>query len=134
MRAELYKDLTPWQRVLVARHPSRPYMLDYVERLFTNFDEIHGDRRFGDDGAIVCGFAEFKGTPVLVVGHQKGRDTKQKVLRNFGYAQAGGVPQGVARDAARGEVRRARSSSSSTRRPPTPGWNPRSGASPRPSP
>jgi acetyl-CoA carboxylase carboxyl transferase subunit alpha len=90
VRAELYKELTPWQRVLVARHPSRPYMLDYVERLFTGFDEIHGDRRFGDDGAIVCGFAGFKGTPVLVVGHQKGRDTKQKVLRNFGYARPEG--------------------------------------------
>jgi acetyl-CoA carboxylase carboxyl transferase subunit alpha len=90
VRAEIYRGLTPWQRVLVARHPNRPYTLDYVERLFTAFDEIHGDRRFGDDGAMVCGFAEFKGRPVLVVGHQKGRDTKQKVQRNFGYARPEG--------------------------------------------
>jgi acetyl-CoA carboxylase carboxyl transferase subunit alpha len=90
VRAEIYKTLTAWQRVLVARHPGRPYTLDYVERLFTEFDEIHGDRRFGDDGAIVCGFARFKGTPVLVLGHQKGRDTRQKVLRNFGYARPEG--------------------------------------------
>ena len=90
VRGEVYKTLTAWQRVLVARHPNRPYMLDYVERIFTGFDEIHGDRRFGDDGAIVCGFAEFKGRPVLAVGHQKGRDTKQKVQRNFGYARPEG--------------------------------------------
>jgi acetyl-CoA carboxylase carboxyl transferase subunit alpha len=90
MRADLYGKLTPWQRVLVARHPSRPYMLDYVERLCTEFVELHGDRRFADDGAIVCGFARFHDEPVLVMGHQKGRDTKQKVLRNFGYARPEG--------------------------------------------
>lgn len=90
IRAEIYSHLTPWQRVLVARHPARPYTLDYVERLFTGFDEIHGDRRFADDGAIVAGFATFRELPVLVVGHQKGRDTKQKVLRNFGYARPEG--------------------------------------------
>ena len=90
IRAELYANLTPWQRVLVARHPGRPNTLDYVERLFTGFDELHGDRRFADDPAIVCGFATYKGTPVLVVGHQKGRDTKQKILRNFGYARPEG--------------------------------------------
>jgi acetyl-CoA carboxylase carboxyl transferase subunit alpha len=90
IRAEVYGRLTPWQRVLVARHPSRPYMLDYVERLCTDFTELHGDRRFADDGAIVCGFARFHDEPVLVVGHQKGRDTKQKVLRNFGYARPEG--------------------------------------------
>jgi acetyl-CoA carboxylase carboxyl transferase subunit alpha len=90
MRADLYGKLTPWQRVLVARHPSRPYMLDYVERLCTEFVELHGDRRFADDGAIVCGFARYHDEPVLVVGHQKGRDTKQKVLRNFGYARPEG--------------------------------------------
>jgi acetyl-CoA carboxylase carboxyl transferase subunit alpha len=90
MRADLYGKLTPWQRVLVARHPSRPYMLDYVERLCTEFVELHGDRRFADDGAIVCGFARFHDEPVLVLGHQKGRDTKQKVLRNFGYARPEG--------------------------------------------
>jgi len=76
--------------VLVARHPKRPYTLDYIARLFTDFTEIHGDRRFGDDHAIVAGFAWFGGESVLVVGHQKGRDTKQKVYRNFGYARPEG--------------------------------------------
>jgi acetyl-CoA carboxylase carboxyl transferase subunit alpha len=90
IRGELYRMLTPWQRVQVARHPSRPYMLDYVERLFTDFQEIHGDRRFADDGAIVCGTAVYKGTPILAVGHQKGRDTRMKVKRNFGYARPEG--------------------------------------------
>lgn len=90
IRAELYANLTPWQRVLVARHPSRPNTLDYVERLFTNFDELHGDRRFADDHAIVTGLAEFNGAPIAVIGHQKGRDTKQKIYRNFGYARPEG--------------------------------------------
>ncbi len=90
IRGELYRTLTPWQRVQVARHPNRPYMLDYVERLFTDFQEIHGDRRFADDGAIVCGMANYKGTPTLVMGHQKGRDTRMKVKRNFGYARPEG--------------------------------------------
>jgi acetyl-CoA carboxylase carboxyl transferase subunit alpha len=90
IRAELYANLTPWQRVLVARHPARPSMLEYVERLFTGFDELHGDRRFADDHAIVCGFATYKDQPVCVVGHQKGRDTKQKIFRNFGYARPEG--------------------------------------------
>jgi acetyl-CoA carboxylase carboxyl transferase subunit alpha len=90
IRAEIYAHLTPWQRVLVARHPNRPNTLDYVERLFTGWDELHGDRRFADDPAIVCGFADYKGQPVCVVGHQKGRDTKQKIHRNFGYARPEG--------------------------------------------
>jgi len=90
IRAELYAHLTPWQRVLVARHPARPNTLDYVERLFTGFDELHGDRRFADDNAIVCGLADYKGQPVAIVGHQKGRDTKQKIFRNFGYARPEG--------------------------------------------
>jgi acetyl-CoA carboxylase carboxyl transferase subunit alpha len=90
VRAEVYRHLTPWQRVLVARHPARPYTLDYVERLFTGFREIHGDRRFGDDPAIVTGFAWYKDRPVLVCGHQKGRDTAQKIARNFGYARPEG--------------------------------------------
>ncbi len=76
--------------MLVARHPSRPNTLDYVERLFTGFDELHGDRRFADDHAIVCGFASYHGEPVCVVGHQKGSDTKQKIFRNFGYARPEG--------------------------------------------
>jgi acetyl-CoA carboxylase carboxyl transferase subunit alpha len=90
IRAELFANLTPWQRVLVARHPTRPNTLDYVERLFTGFDELHGDRRFADDHAIVTGLATYRGQPVAVVGHQKGRDTKQKIFRNFGYARPEG--------------------------------------------
>ena len=90
IRAEIYASLTPWQRVLVARHPNRPSTLDYVERLFTNFDELHGDRRFADDHAIIAGIARYKDAPVAVLGHQKGRDTKQKIFRNFGYARPEG--------------------------------------------
>jgi acetyl-CoA carboxylase carboxyl transferase subunit alpha len=90
IRGEIFKTLTPWQRVLVARHPSRPNTLDYVERLFTNVDELHGDRRFADDHAIVTGLAEYKGQPIAFLGHQKGRDTKQKIFRNFGYARPEG--------------------------------------------
>ena len=92
IRADIYARLTPWQRVLVARHPNRPSVLDYVERLFTEFTEISGDRRFADDHAIVTGFARYKDEPVLVVGHHKGSggDTKQKVYRNFGYAKPEG--------------------------------------------
>jgi len=90
MRAEIFTKLSPWQRVLVARHPQRPCMLDYVELMFTDFVEIHGDRRFADDHAIVTGCAQFRGEPVFVMGHQKGRDTKQKIFRNFGYARPEG--------------------------------------------
>ena len=91
IRAEIYSRLTPWQHVLVARHPARPTVLDYVSRLFTEFTEISGDRRFADDHAIVAGFARYKDEPVLVVGHHKGGgDTKQKVYRNFGYARPEG--------------------------------------------
>jgi acetyl-CoA carboxylase carboxyl transferase subunit alpha len=91
IRADIYRHLTPWQRVLVARHPNRPTILDYVSRLFTEFTEISGDRRFADDRAIVTGFARYKGEPVLVVGHHKGGpDTKQKIFRNFGYARPEG--------------------------------------------
>jgi acetyl-CoA carboxylase carboxyl transferase subunit alpha len=90
IRSEIYANLTPWQRVLVARHPNRPNTLDYVDRLFTNFDELHGDRRFADDHAIISGIADYRGQPVAIVGHQKGRDTKQKIFRNFGYARPEG--------------------------------------------
>ncbi|MBM3752033.1 MAG: acetyl-CoA carboxylase carboxyltransferase subunit alpha [Acidimicrobiia bacterium] len=90
LRAELFGNLTPWQRVLVARHPERPVMLDYVDRLFTGFTELHGDRRFADDKAIVTGMAHFHNKPVFIVGHQKGTDTKQKIYRNFGYAKPEG--------------------------------------------
>jgi acetyl-CoA carboxylase carboxyl transferase subunit alpha len=89
-RAELYASLTPWQRVLVSRHPDRPNLEDYITRLFTGFVEIHGDRRFADDPAIMTGFADYKGQPILLVGHVKGRDTKEKIFRNFGYARPEG--------------------------------------------
>jgi acetyl-CoA carboxylase carboxyl transferase subunit alpha len=90
VRAELYRSLTPWQRVQVARHPNRPGLEQYIQRLFTGFVEIHGDRRFADDHAIMTGFAEYKGAPVLLVGHVKGSDTKEKIFRNFGYARPEG--------------------------------------------
>jgi acetyl-CoA carboxylase carboxyl transferase subunit alpha len=79
-----------WQRTQLARHPQRPYMLDYVEHLFTDFSEIHGDRAFSDDAALICGMARFHGEEVLVLGTQKGRDTKQKVYRNFGMPNPDG--------------------------------------------
>jgi acetyl-CoA carboxylase carboxyl transferase subunit alpha len=90
VRAGLYKSLTPWQRVLVARHPNRPGLEDFIRRLFTGFVEIHGDRRFADDHALMTGFAEYRGQPVLLVGHVKGGDTKEKIFRNFGYARPEG--------------------------------------------
>ena len=92
IRGQIYARLTPWQRVLVARHANRPTVLDYVDRMFTEFTEISGDRRFADDHAIVAGFARYKGDPVMIVGHHKGSggDTKQKVFRNFGYAKPEG--------------------------------------------
>ncbi len=91
IRGEIYANLTPWQRVLVARHPNRPNTLDYVELLFTDWLELHGDRRFADDHAMVAGIARYKGQPVCVIGHQKGSaDTKQKIYRNFGYSRPEG--------------------------------------------
>ncbi len=87
---ELFADLTPWQKVQLSRHPNRPYTLDYVELIFTDWQELHGDRRFADDPAIVGGLARFQGRSVVVVGHQKGRSTKEKVERNFGQAHPEG--------------------------------------------
>lgn len=81
---------TAWQKVELARHPQRPYTLDYVKLLFEDFSEIHGDRGFADDKAIICGMARFHGTPVLVVGHQKGHDTKERLARNFGQPKPEG--------------------------------------------
>jgi len=89
-RADLYASLTPWQRVLVARHPNRPGLEDTIQRLFPGFVEIHGDRRFADDHAIMAGFAQYHDQPVLIVGHVKGSDTKDKIFRNFGYARPEG--------------------------------------------
>jgi acetyl-CoA carboxylase carboxyl transferase subunit alpha len=87
---ELFADLTPWQKVQLSRHPSRPYTLDYIELLFTDWTELHGDRRFGDDPAIVAGLGKYRGRSVAIVGHQKGRSTKEKVTRNFGQAHPEG--------------------------------------------
>src|SRR5580704_9698266 len=81
---------TPWQRVLNARHPKRPHTLDYIQRILTDFQEIHGDRLFGDDPAIVCGFGKLAGRPVMLIGEQKGRDTRQKLHRNFGMPKPEG--------------------------------------------
>lgn len=83
-KKDIFDNLTPWQRVQLARHPQRPYALDYIERIFTDFIEFHGDRRFADDPAIVGGFAKLNGQPVMVIGTQKGRNTKESVFRNFG--------------------------------------------------
>ena len=90
LQQEIFSELTPWQIVQLARHPSRPYTLDYISRLFTDFFEIEGDRRFAADRAIVGGFARFDGEPVVVMGHQKGRGTKENMLRNFGMPRPEG--------------------------------------------
>ena len=134
VRAELYATLTPWQRVLVARHPNRPGLEDFIQRLFTGFVEIHGDRRFADDHAIMTGFAEYHGQPVLLVGPRQGQRHQGEDLPELRLRAAGGLPEGAAGDAAGREVRPARSSSSSIRRPRIPASNPKSGASPKRSP
>jgi acetyl-CoA carboxylase carboxyl transferase subunit alpha len=90
LQAEIFSDLSPWQIVQLARHPNRPYTLDYVSRLFTDFFEIEGDRRFAADRAIVGGFARFEGEPVVIIGHQKGRGTKENMIRNFGMPRPEG--------------------------------------------
>jgi acetyl-CoA carboxylase carboxyl transferase subunit alpha len=87
---EIYAGLTPWQKTLVARHPTRPYTLDYIGALMTDFVELHGDRNFAEDAAVVAGLARFRGRPVAIVGHQKGRDTKEKIRRNFGMPRPEG--------------------------------------------
>jgi acetyl-CoA carboxylase carboxyl transferase subunit alpha len=90
LRRDVYAKLTPWQKTLVARHPNRPYLQDYVRTLFTEWTELHGDRRYADDPALACGFALYRDRPVCVIGHQKGRDTKQKIHRNFGMPKPEG--------------------------------------------
>ncbi len=87
---DVYRGLNRWQKTLVARHSDRPYTLDYVELLMEDWVEVHGDRAFGDDPAIVCGLANFRGRSVAVVGHQKGRDTRQRIRRNFGQPRPEG--------------------------------------------
>jgi acetyl-CoA carboxylase carboxyl transferase subunit alpha len=95
LRQQITSSNDAWKRTELARHPQRPYTLDYIERLFTDFSEIHGDRRFAEDPAIVCGMAKYHGEPVLVVGTQKGRDTKQKVFRNFGMPNPEGYRKAI---------------------------------------
>ncbi len=90
LRREFYAHIGPWQRAQIARHPQRPYTLDFIGLLFTDFFEMHGDRGYGDDKAIVAGLAKFHGRPVAVIGHQKGRDTKQRLIRNFGQPKPEG--------------------------------------------
>jgi acetyl-CoA carboxylase carboxyl transferase subunit alpha len=90
LRHDFYEHMGAWQRTLLARHPQRPYMMDYVRLLFEDFHELHGDRAYGDDAAMVTGFARYRGRPVVLIGQQKGRDTKQRVAQNFGQAKPEG--------------------------------------------
>ncbi len=90
LQEEVFANLTPWQRTQIARHPNRPYAMDYVRLMLTDFIELHGDRAFGDDRAIVGGLARLDGMPLVVIGHQKGRDTKEKLARNFAMANPEG--------------------------------------------
>jgi acetyl-CoA carboxylase carboxyl transferase subunit alpha len=90
LRRDFYEHISAWHRTLLARHPQRPYMMDYVRILFEDFHELHGDRAYGDDPAMVTGFARYRGRPVVLVGQQKGRDTKQRVAQNFGQAKPEG--------------------------------------------
>jgi acetyl-CoA carboxylase carboxyl transferase subunit alpha len=92
---EIFADLTPMQKVMISRHPNRPYTLDYVQRLFTEWVELHGDRRFAEDSSIVAGLGRFRGRSVVVVGHQKGRGTKDNVVRNFGMPKPEGYRKAI---------------------------------------
>ncbi|MFH0947750.1 MAG: acetyl-CoA carboxylase carboxyltransferase subunit alpha [Elusimicrobiota bacterium] len=84
LKADVFSSLTPWQKVQIARHPNRPHTLEFINLIMTDFVELHGDRHFADDKAIICGFAKFNGEPVAIVGHQKGSETSENMLRNFG--------------------------------------------------
>ena len=95
MKSGIYDRLTIWQRVQIARHPDRPYTLDYIRMLTTNFIELHGDRQFADDLAFIAGFAQIDGTKVLIMGHQKGRDTNENIMRNFGCAHPEGYRKAI---------------------------------------
>jgi acetyl-CoA carboxylase carboxyl transferase subunit alpha len=95
LRREFYNHLGPWQRAQIARHQQRPYTLDYVNFLFTDFMELHGDRGYADDKAIIAGLAKYRGRPVAIIGHQKGRDTKQRLVRNFGQPKPEGYRKGL---------------------------------------
>ncbi len=89
------EELTAWERVQLARHPKRPHTIDYIQNIFTDFIELHGDRKFGDDQAIIAGFAFFEGIPVAVIGHEKGKDTKEKIKRNFGMPHPEGYRKAI---------------------------------------
>lgn len=95
VKREVFENLTPWQRIQIARHPKRPYTLDYINLIMTDFAEIHGDRVFGDDRALICGFAKLDADKVIVMGHQKGRDTKENLMRNFGSAHPEGYRKAI---------------------------------------
>jgi len=95
MKQDIYSHLTDWQRVQIARHPSRPYTLDYIHMIMTDFVELHGDRLFADDYAMIGGFARINGHKVMVIGHQKGRDTKENIMRNFGCAHPEGYRKAI---------------------------------------
>ncbi len=95
MKRRIYSNLTPWQRVLFARHPNRPYTLDYIRRLFVDFTPLHGDRAFADDRAIIAGIGYFHGCSILVIGHQKGRNLEENIMRNFGCAHPEGYRKAI---------------------------------------
>ena len=90
MTKKIYSKLSTWQKVQVARHPARPHTLDFIERIFSEFEELHGDRQFADDASLVGGIAKLEGMPVMIIGHEKGRDTEEKIRRNFGMPQPEG--------------------------------------------
>jgi acetyl-CoA carboxylase carboxyl transferase subunit alpha len=95
LKQEIFENLTPWQRVQIARHPQRPYTLDYINMIMHDFTEMHGDRAFADDKAIVCGFAKVDNNKILIIGHQKGRDTVENLKRNFGSANPEGYRKAI---------------------------------------
>jgi len=127
---DLYAKLSPWQIAQVARHPQRPYTLDYASLMFTDFHELHGDRSYADDRAIVGGLARFNGQACVVIGHQKGRDTKEKIARNFGMPRPEGYRKAM-RLMKLAEKFALPVLPSSTPRAPIPASAPRSAASPR---
>ena len=133
LQTEIFSDLSRWQVVQLSRHSSRPYFLDYVQHLFTDFFELAGDRRFGEDPSIVGGFARFDGQAVMVIGHQKGRNTKENMARNFGMPRPEGYRKAQRLMETGRALRASPSSPSWTRRAPTRASAPRSAARPRPS-
>ena len=132
LRAEIYRNLTPHQRVQVARHPRRPFTADYIRLCFTDFIELHGDRLYREDAAIMGGWARLDGETVMIMGHQRGRDTKESLKRNFGMPHPEGYRKAL-RLMKLAEKFQSPSSPSSTRRAPGPASAPRNAASPRPS-